>query len=200
MYQIIKLNFDKLFALVILLITFPFTLIIAILLLIANKGTPFFIQSRPGKNERIFKLIKFKTMTDKRDSSGILLSDELRITRIGNLVRKTSIDEIPQMINVLKGDMSLIGPRPLLVQYLPFYSTEQRKRHSVRPGITGWAQVNGRNNIDWEQKFILDIWYVNNQSFSLDIKILWLTILNVLKSKDINQEGHATMPFFKGTE
>jgi undecaprenyl phosphate N,N'-diacetylbacillosamine 1-phosphate transferase len=198
MYPLIKLLFDKCFAIIILIFSLPITLTITVLLFFSNKGNPFFIQSRPGKNERIFKLIKFKTMTDKKDENGNLLSDEQRMTIIGTFVRKTSLDEIPQMINVLKGDMSLIGPRPLLVQYLPLYSENQKKRHLVRPGITGWAQVNGRNAISWQKKFELDVWYVDNQSFLLDIKIFFKTIKNILISEGINQAGQATAEAFKG--
>jgi lipopolysaccharide/colanic/teichoic acid biosynthesis glycosyltransferase len=163
-----------------------------------NSGKPFFIQARPGKNEKIFKLIKYKTMNDNKDSNGNLLSDKQRMTAVGNFVRKTSIDEIPQILNVLKGDMSLIGPRPLLVQYLPLYNETQRKRHLVRPGITGWAQVNGRNAINWQKKFELDVWYVENQCFSLDIEIFFRTIKNILISEGINQAGQATAEAFIG--
>jgi lipopolysaccharide/colanic/teichoic acid biosynthesis glycosyltransferase len=177
----------------------PVMLIIVILLLIVNKSNPFFLQSRPGKNEVIFKLIKFKTMTDKRDARGDLLSDNERLTRVGTLIRKMSLDEIPQLINVLKGEMSLIGPRPLLVEYLPLYNKEQRKRHSVQPGITGWAQVNGRNAISWEDKFRFDNYYVEKISFSLDLKILFLTIKKVLMSKDINSSNTVTMEKFAGS-
>ncbi len=198
MYPIIKRFFDIVFALLLLLFTLPITIFFTLLLIFANSGKPFFIQERPGKNERIFKLIKFKTMTDKKDENGSLLSDENRMTIIGTLVRKTSLDEIPQMINVLKGDMSLIGPRPLLVQYLSLYSKEQKKRHLVRPGITGWAQVNGRNAIGWQKKFELDVWYVENQSFILDIKIFFRTIKNILISEGINQAGQATAEVFNG--
>ncbi len=198
--SVIKPVFDAVVALLVLICSSPVTIPVTIILWIVNDRKPFFVQARPGKNEHVFKLIKFKTMNDKKDKEGNLLSDAERLTWIGKLVRKTSLDEIPQMINVLKGDMSLIGPRPLLVQYLPLYSVEQKKRHLVKPGITGWAQVNGRNNISWEQKFNLDVWYVQHLNFLLDIKIIWLTVLNILRSKDINQEGHATMPFFKGTE
>lgn len=198
MYPIIKRLFDLVFALLLLFFTLPITIFFTILLIIANAGKPFFIQARPGKNERIFKLIKFKTMTDKKDDNGNLLNDEQRMTMIGIFVRKSSLDEIPQMINVLKGDMSLIGPRPLLVQYLPLYSEDQKKRHLVRPGITGWAQVNGRNAISWQKKFELDVWYVDNQSFLLDIKIFFKTIKNILISEGINQEGQVTAEAFKG--
>jgi undecaprenyl phosphate N,N'-diacetylbacillosamine 1-phosphate transferase len=198
MYPIIKRFCDIVFALILLFVSLPVTILFTILLFIVNSGKPFFIQARPGKNERIFKLIKFKTMNDNKDSNGNLLTDKQRMTAIGNFVRKTSIDEIPQMLNVLKGDMSLIGPRPLLVQYLPLYNETQRKRHLVRPGITGWAQVNGRNAINWQKKFELDVWYVENQCFSLDIKIFFRTIKNILISEGINQAGQATAEAFKG--
>lgn len=177
----------------------PAILVIAILLLIVNRANPFFLQPRPGKNETIFKLIKFRTMTDRRDVNGDLLSDNERLTRIGNCIRKTSLDEIPQLINVLKGEMSLIGPRPLLVEYLPLYNNEQRKRHLVQPGITGWAQVNGRNAISWEDKFRFDIYYTEKISFSLDLKIVFLTIKKVLMSEDINSSNTVTMEKFSGS-
>ena len=170
-----------------LLILWPFLLIITIWLHFANKGAgAFFTQERPGKNGKIFKVIKFKSMTDERDENGKLLPNEKRLTRIGSIIRKTSIDELPQLINVLKGDMALIGPRPLLPRYLELYSTEQARRHEVRPGITGWAQVNGRNAITWTKKFELDVWYVDNCSLWLDIKIIFMTIKNVLQRRDIN--------------
>lgn len=181
-----------------LIIISPIFLIVLIGLIIANSGKPFFFQSRPGKNGKIFKIVKFKTMNDKRNQRGELLPDSERLTSIGSFVRKTSLDEIPQLINVLKGDMSLIGPRPLLVQYLPLYNEHQSRRHEVRPGITGWAQVNGRNAISWEQKFDFDVWYVDHLSFILDLKILYLTVLKVVKRDGISQEGHATMEAFKG--
>jgi lipopolysaccharide/colanic/teichoic acid biosynthesis glycosyltransferase len=168
------------------------------LLSIANKGKPFFFQPRPGKNSKIFKVIKFKTMTDQKDALGNLLPDEQRLTPIGNFVRKTSLDEIPQLINVIKGDMSLVGPRPLLVEYLPLYNQTQQRRHEVKPGITGWAQINGRNAIGWDKKFEYDIWYVDHLSFSLDVWILWLTIKKVFKREGISQDGQATMEKFKG--
>ncbi len=156
------------------------------------------MQERPGKDEKIFKIIKFKSMNDKRGSDGKLLPDGERITKVGQFVRKTSLDEIPQLINVLKGDMSLIGPRPLLVSYLPLYSEEQKKRHLIKPGITGWAQVNGRNSIPWKEKFELDVWYVNHVSFILDVKIIWLTVLKVVKRDGISSSTSATMEFFTG--
>lgn len=165
-------------------------------LYLVNQGKPFFFQARPGKNGKVFKIIKFKTMNDLKDQNGNLLSDELRLTKIGTFVRKTSLDEMPQLINVLKGDMSLIGPRPLLTQYLHLYNDFQNRRHEVKPGITGWAQVNGRNAISWDKKFELDVWYVDNISFVVDIKILFLTIIKVLKSDGINPDNQSlTEPF-----
>ena len=170
-----------------------------LLLSIANKGAgAFFTQERPGKDEKIFRVIKFKTMTDERDAEGNLLPDAQRLTKIGKFIRSTSLDEIPQLLNVIRGDMSLIGPRPLLVQYLPLYSERQKRRHEVRPGITGWAQVNGRNAISWQQKFEYDVWYVENMSFILDIKILLKTIYNVFKREGINSDTSATMEAFRG--
>jgi lipopolysaccharide/colanic/teichoic acid biosynthesis glycosyltransferase len=172
--------------------------IIVIVLLFVNHGKPFFLQQRPGKDEQIFNVIKFRTMNDKRDEDGSLLPDERRLTSVGRFIRRSSLDEIPQLINVIKGDMSLIGPRPLLVEYLPLYNNRQRRRHEVRPGITGWAQVNGRNAISWEQKFEYDVWYVDHIAFDLDLKIVWRTIGRVVRSEDISQNGHATMPFYRG--
>lgn len=163
-------------------------------------GSPvLFRQQRPGLNGKIFTMYKFRTMTDKRDGEGNLLPDEHRLPSFGKFLRSTSLDELPELINVLKGDMSLVGPRPLLVQYLPRYSTFQARRHEVRPGITGWAQVNGRNAISWEEKFSLDVWYVDNSSFSLDLNILWMTLMKILKREGISQEGQATMSQFLGT-
>jgi undecaprenyl phosphate N,N'-diacetylbacillosamine 1-phosphate transferase len=177
----------------------PIFIIVWVWLTIANKGAgALFFQERPGKDEKIFKVIKFKTMTDERDASGKLLPDAERLTKAGRFVRSTSLDEIPQLINVIKGDMSLIGPRPLLVQYLPLYNEYQKRRHEVRPGITGWAQVNGRNAISWDQKFEYDIWYVDNISFSLDIKVLFRTIQKVFKREGINSDTSSTMEPFKG--
>ena len=182
-----------------LAIIWPILLLVGIWLYFANKGTGvFFIQKRPGKNERIFKVIKFKTMTDKRGIEGKLLSDEERLTEIGKFIRSTSIDELPQLFNVLKGDMALIGPRPLLPQYLPLYSKEQARRHEVRPGITGWAQVNGRNAISWNKKFELDVWYVDHCSFLLDLKIIFLTIKKVFVREGISSDTSATMEPFTG--
>ncbi len=172
---------------------------VALFLHFANKGAGvFFLQPRPGRNGKIFKVIKFKTMTDEKDAEGNLLPDEVRLTKVGRFVRSTSIDELPQLWNVIKGDMSLIGPRPLLVQYLPLYSPEQARRHEVRPGITGWAQVNGRNSISWKQKFEYDVWYVDHLSFALDLKIIFLTIKKVFVREGISHEGMATMEPFNG--
>ncbi len=183
----------------VLLIIWPILLLITIWLHFANKGAgAFFTQERPGKGGKIFKVIKFKTMTDERDENGNLLPDAERLTKVGRLVRSTSIDELPQLINVLKGDMALIGPRPLLPQYLPLYSREQARRHEIRPGITGWAQVNGRNAISWTKKFELDVWYVDHCSFLLDMKIVFLTIKKVFIREGISQEGQATMEYFNG--
>lgn len=177
---------DFVIVLTVLLIIWPFLLIIYIWLFIANKGAgAIFYQERPGKNEKIFKVMKFKSMTDERDAEGNLLPEAIRLTKVGAFIRKTSIDELPQLINVLKGDMALIGPRPLLPKYLPLYNEEQHRRHDVRPGITGWAQVNGRNNVTWTEKFKLDVWYVDNCSLWLDVRIILMTIKNVLSSKDI---------------
>lgn len=174
----------------------PVFVFVMIGLFFANQGKPFFFQTRPGKNEHLFKIIKFKTMNDKKDSEGNLLPDAQRLTSIGSFVRKTSLDEIPQLLNVLKGDMSLIGPRPLLPEYLPFYNDFQNRRHEVKPGITGWAQVNGRNAISWEEKFKLDVWYVDNIRLSLDIKILFLTLKKIFNASDVSADQHVTMPRF----
>lgn len=194
-----KRFFDFILSLSALLIASPILLVVTIWLHFANKGAgAFFFQERPGKNGKIFKVIKYKTMTDERDASGKLLPDAERLTKVGRFVRSTSIDELPQLINVLKGDMALIGPRPLLVQYLPLYSKEQARRHEVRPGITGWAQVNGRNTLSWTEKFKHDVWYVDHYSFLLDLKIIFLTIKKVLIREGISQEGEATMEFFTG--
>lgn len=194
-----KRLFDFMIALVGLIILSPLLLILWIGLSIANKGAgAFFLQERPGKDEKIFKVIKFKTMNDRRDENGNLLPDNERLTTIGRWIRSLSLDEIPQLINVLKGDMSLIGPRPLLVQYLPLYDEVQRRRHEVRPGMTGWAQVNGRNAISWQEKFEHDVWYVDHLSLSLDIKILLKTVEKVFKREGINSGTHVTMEEFKG--
>ena len=190
---------DFIIVLTALLIFWPFLLVVYIWLTIANKGAgAIFTQERPGKNGKIFKVMKFKTMTDERDAEGNLLPDAERLTKVGKFVRSTSIDELPQLINVLKGDMALIGPRPLLVKYLPLYSKEQARRHEVRPGITGWAQCNGRNAISWKKKFELDVWYVDHCSFLLDLKIIFLTIKKVLVREGISQEGNVTMEAFNG--
>ena len=189
----LKRVFDFAISLIGLLLIGWLLIIVAIWLHFANKGAgAFFFQERPGKEGKIFKVIKFKTMTDERDAEGNLLPDEQRLTKVGKFVRSTSIDELPQLINVLKGDMALIGPRPLLVQYLPLYSKEQARRHEVRPGITGWAQVNGRNHCPLSKKFEYDVWYVNHCSLWIDIKIIWMTVLNVLSRKDVG-EGNADM-------
>lgn len=176
----------------------PFILILLVILFFANSGKPFFLQPRPGKNERIFKIIKFKSMNDKKDENGELLPFEKRITNTGKFIRKYSLDEIPQLFNVLIGDMSLIGPRPLLVKYLPLYNEFQKKRHDVKPGITGWAQVNGRNAISWSQKFELDVWYTENISFVTDMKIIFSTIKKVIFKEDINSDDNVNMPTFTG--
>ena len=176
----------------------PILIPAGILLAVANKGTPFFLQKRPGKDGKIFTIIKFKTMNDKRDAKGNLLPDDKRLTKIGRIIRKTSIDEIPQLWNVLKGDMSLVGPRPLLPEYLELYNDFQKRRHEVRPGITGWAQVNGRNAVSWQQKFEYDVWYIDHLSLGLDIKILLLTLKKVFKSEGIAADGAATVGRFKG--
>lgn len=191
---------DFTIVLIALLIIWPFLLIITIWLHFANKGAgAFFLQERPGKDGKIFKVIKFKTMTDERDADGNLLPDADRLTKVGKFVRSTSIDELPQLINVLKGDMALIGPRPLLVRYLPLYSKEQARRHEVRPGISGWAQCHGRNAISWSEKFKLDVWYVDHCSLMTDIKVILITIKKVFVREGISQEGQATMEFFDGT-
>lgn len=193
-----KRLFDFIIAFVGLIILSPIFIAVMIGLYFANQGKPFFFQSRPGKDEKIFKIIKFKTMNDKKDSNGNLLPDADRLTSIGAFVRKTSLDEIPQLINVLKGDMAIIGPRPLLPQYLPLYNETQKRRHNVRPGITGWAQVNGRNAISWSKKFELDVEYVDNLSFMMDVKVFFTTFKKVFKSEGISQDGQATMEMFNG--
>ena len=189
---------DSFAAFILLIILSPIILITATFLLFANKGKVFFFQQRPGLNSKPFKIVKFKTMRDAFDKDGNALPDDLRLTKVGSVVRSASLDELLQLINVLKGDMSLVGPRPLLMQYLTRYSPEQAKRHNVKPGISGWAQVNGRNAISWDQKFKFDVEYVTNQSFALDIKILWMTFLNVIQRKGISADGHVTMEEFKG--
>lgn len=194
-----KRFFDFWISLVVLIVISPILLVVTIWLHFANKGAgAFFLQERPGKNAKIFKVIKYKTMTDERDADGNLLPDEKRLTKVGKFVRSTSIDELPQLINVLKGDMALIGPRPLLVQYLPLYSSDQSRRHEVRPGISGWAQCHGRNAISWTEKFKLDVWYVDHCTLLTDIKVIFITIKNVLMRKDINSATAATMEAFNG--
>lgn len=194
----LKRAFDFIVSLIAFSLLLPLFILIAVLLYIGNQGSPFFVQPRPGKNGRIFKLVKFKTMNEKKDAAGNLLPDAERLTAIGRFIRKTSLDEIPQLLNVIKGEMSLIGPRPLLVEYLPLYNDVQKRRHNVRPGITGWAQVNGRNAIGWQQKFELDVWYVDHVSFTLDCKIAFFTIMKVVKSEGVSQHGHVTMTKFQG--
>ena len=195
----LKRILDFWIALIVLIAISPLLLVVTIWLHFANQGAGvFFTQERPGKNARIFKIIKFKTMTDDRDAEGNLLPDEQRLTKVGSWVRSTSIDELPQLFNVLKGDMSLIGPRPLLVEYLPLYSKEQARRHEVRPGISGWAQCHGRNAISWNEKFRLDVRYVDHVSLKTDAEIVWITIRKVLRRADISEQGFATMESFNG--
>ena len=187
---------DSFFGLILLS---PFLLALTLFLLLANRGNPFFQQVRPGRHEKLFTLVKFKTMNDRRDATGQLLPDAERLTPVGKFVRKTSLDELPQLWNVLRGDMSLIGPRPLLVEYLPLYNTIQRKRHAVRPGITGWAQVNGRNTLGWPAKFALDVWYVEHLSLGLDVKIVLLTLVKIVRREGVNSATAATMEKFEGS-
>ena len=195
----LKRLFDFCISLVAIIVLSPILVVVTIWLHFANKGAgAFFTQERPGKDAKIFRVIKFKTMTDERDADGNLLPDVQRLTRVGKVVRSLSLDELPQLFNVLKGDMALIGPRPLLVKYLPLYTKEQMRRHEVRPGITGWAQVNGRNAITHTKKFEYEVWYVDHLSFALDVKILWMTVVNVLRRKDISTAGEATAPTFNG--
>lgn len=200
MYKnVLKRFLDFWIALVVLICISPLLVVVTLWLHVANKGAgAFFLQERPGKDGRIFKIIKYKTMTDERDAEGHLLPDEQRMTKVGRFVRSTSIDELPQLLNVLKGDMALIGPRPLLVQYLPLYSKEQARRHEVRPGISGWAQCHGRNAISWTEKFKLDVWYVDHVSLKTDLTVVWMTIQKVLRRADISEQGHATMEVFNG--
>jgi len=195
----LKRFLDLLLALIGFVILSPVFIMVILLLLIVNRGNPLFFQSRPGKDEKIFKVIKFKTMNDRKNKDGNLLPDAQRLTATGKFIRKTSLDEIPQLLNVIKGDMSIIGPRPLLVEYLTLYNPTQKRRHEVKPGITGWAQVNGRNAISWEQKFDYDVWYVDHISFFLDVKIFFLTIRKVFISEGINSQTAATMEKFKGS-
>ncbi|MFN3841574.1 MAG: sugar transferase [Cyclobacteriaceae bacterium] len=189
---------DRIMAIILLILTSPLLLLAMLILAITNNGKVWFVQQRPGKDERIFKLVKFKTMNDATDKDGNLLPDELRLTATGKLIRKTSLDELPQLFNVLTGDMSIVGPRPLLVEYLPLYNHHQRKRHKVKPGITGWAQVHGRNTVNWPDRFNYDVWYVEHQSFWLDLRILMMTIIKVIKSEGISSGTSETMEKFKG--
>jgi len=196
--RIFKVLGDFLIAFCLLILISPLLLFLTLIVSITNK--PFLLQSRLGKKNTVFKVIKFRTMNDNKDTMGNLLPDKSRITKIGSVLRKTSLDEIPQLLNVVKGDMSLIGPRPLLVKYLPLYNDFQKRRHEVKPGITGWAQVNGRNALSWEEKFKLDVWYVEHQSFGLDMKIFFKTISKIIKSEGINSQGQATASAFKGND
>lgn len=200
MYKLyIKRILDFILSLSGFVILLPVFVVVVIMLIFANDGKPFFFQPRIGKNNRIFRVIKFKTMNDRKDRSGKLLPDAERLTGLGKFVRRTSLDEIPQLLNVIKGDMSLVGPRPLLVEYLPLYNAQQRRRHEVLPGITGWAQINGRNTLTWEQKFNYDVWYVDNISFTLDLSILLRTVRKIIVSEGINSETSATMEKFTGS-
>ena len=196
----IKRILDFVLSLIVLVVFSPVLLVLTILGAVKMKGNPFFTQLRPGKDGEIFKLIKFRSMTCEKDKDGNLLPDEVRLTRYGEILRSTSLDELPELFNILKGDMSIVGPRPLLVQYLPLYNEEQRHRHDVRPGLTGWAQINGRNSITWEDKFRYDVWYVRNISFMLDVKILFLTVKKVFCREGISSENSATMEDFQGTK
>jgi lipopolysaccharide/colanic/teichoic acid biosynthesis glycosyltransferase len=198
--KIIKPLLDGAVALAGLIVLSPLLVVLTVFLYIANEGKPFFLQPRPGRNGRVFRVIKFKTMNDKRGSDGQLLPDEARLTPVGKFIRKTSLDELPQLLNVLKGDMSLVGPRPLLVEYLPLYNDEQWKRHNVKPGITGWAQVNGRNAVSWSERFACDAYYVDNISFALDVKILRMTVLKVIRSEGISSASSVSMEKFTGNE
>ncbi len=198
--QIVKRLLDLIFAIITIVFFLPLILLITITLLVANKGEPFFVQRRVGENEKIFKIFKFKTMNNFKTQKGELLPDAQRLTMIGRLLRQTSLDELPQLYNVIIGTMSFVGPRPLLTEYLPLYNEFQKQRHKVKPGITGWAQINGRNTLSWQDKFNYDVWYVKNLSFFLDFKILAQTILKVIQRKDINQDGNSTMEYFKGND
>lgn len=190
---------DFFISFIIILITLPILIFVTVVLFISNQGKPFYYQLRPGKNNKIFKIIKFKTMNDKKDTDGKLLSDADRLTSIGSFIRKTSLDELPQLINVFKGEMSLIGPRPLLPEYLPLYNETQKRRHEVKPGITGWAQINGRNAISWEKKFEHDLWYIDNISLKTDCKILLITFIKVFKKEGVSSEGYVSTSAFNGT-
>ena len=195
----IKRFFDILLAIILIILFSPFYIIVAVLILVKMGRPILFRQKRPGYKEKIFGIYKFRTMTNEKDEEGNLLPDNQRLVGIGKFIRSTSLDELPQLFNVLNGDMSFVGPRPLLIEYLPLYNERQKKRHNVKPGITGWAQVNGRNAISWEQKFEYDVWYVEHQSFWLDIKILWMTFLKVVKRSDISSDSSVTMEKFEGT-
>lgn len=196
--KFLKRFFDLILSLVILICISPLFIVIIIVLLIVNKGNVFFFQIRPGKDAKEFRIIKFKTMNDRKDQDENLLPDNLRLTKVGKFIRSISIDELPQLLNIFIGDMSFVGPRPLLPKYIPLYSKEQARRHDVRPGLTGWTQVNGRNNIPWEKKFELDIWYVDNYSFWIDLKTLWLTFNKVIKKEGVSKDGHLTTDGFNG--
>lgn len=198
MYLAFKSFADFVVGLLALLFFLPLLVLVTLFLTFANQGSPFFYQERPGKKGRIFRIVKFKTMNDKRDENGELLPDEIRLSQVGRVVRKLSLDELPQLINIVKGDMSFVGPRPLLVRYLDRYSDEQKRRHEVKPGITGWAQVNGRNAISWSKKFELDVWYVDHQSIQLDLNILYKTVQKVFKQEGISSDTSATMEEFMG--
>lgn len=198
MNEVLKRTFDVVVAFVLLLLLSPLLLLLIVLVRLKLGAPVFFSQERPGLGARPFRLIKFRTMNERRDESGDLLPDDRRLTGLGKFLRSTSLDELPELVNVLKGDMSLVGPRPLLMHYLELYSPHQMRRHEIRPGITGWAQVHGRNNLPWEQRFEHDVWYVDHRTFWLDLRILWMTLLQVLKRSDISQDGHATMAEFTG--
>jgi len=200
MYKYFKRIFDIIVSLLLIVLLSPILIMLVVVLFIVNKGKPFFLQSRPGAKETIFKVIKFKTMNDKKDKDGNLFPSHLRVTKFGRFLRITSLDELPQLINMIKGDISLVGPRPLRIEYLPLYNEEQKRRHDVKPGITGWAQINGRNAISWEDKFKLDVWYVDNLSFILDIKILFKTFVKVIKRSDINRSDQIIIEPFKGAK
>lgn len=197
--KLFKRGIDLVLSFLMLVILFPIFLLLLVSLSLHHRGTPFFSQPRPGKGNVPFQILKFKTMSDRVNEQGDLLADSERITGFGRMVRKTSLDEIPQLINVLKGDMSLVGPRPLLIEYLPLYSDEQARRHEVKPGVTGWAQVNGRNAISWDSKLKFDVWYVDNLNFLLDLRILFQTLINVLLGKGVTQQGHVSMGKFEGS-
>lgn len=198
--RFLKPFFDKLSALLVLVLVSPILFIVLVILAISNKGHIWFTQTRPGKNGKLFDVIKFKTMTDEQDSNGVLLSDEKRLTGIGKFIRRTSLDELPQLVNVIIGNMSIVGPRPLLVEYLALYNARQQRRHEVKPGITGWAQVNGRNTVAWKERFELDVWYVEHISFWVDVKILLQTVNKVFRAEGINSANAATMERFKGND